>query len=261
MDVSNQPKPAAAPPPVVAAVPDKPAAPVAVAKNSGRGRVVYHNGESSPVSPPQKPDSILAPHAQPNASLSSLEQAAAAAAAANLMQLQNGPPPANEAALQSAPAFPDNTPGTAAPPRSKPERPETPRTDPQRQPAGTGTQLNPWDASGSQEKETAAASTTTDAKAAFVAPRPLLQVMPNTRSLSPGLITQVTRVEVEVRIDDAGHVASARVLNDVGAAKGALSGAAVSAARQWTFQPATLRGEKVESQHTIVFEFRPENQE
>jgi TonB family protein len=84
--------------------------------------------------------------------------------------------------------------------------------------------------------------------------------MPNTRSLSPGLITQVTRVEVEVRIDATGHVASVRVLNDGGTAKGPLTSAALSAAKQWTFEPATLKGEKVESQHTIVFEFRPESQ-
>jgi TonB family protein len=88
----------------------------------------------------------------------------------------------------------------------------------------------------------------------------LLQVMPNTRSLTPGLITQVTRVEVAVRIDNTGRVMAAHVLNDNGNTKGALTQAAVNAARQWTFQPATLQGEKVESEHTIVFEFRPENQ-
>jgi TonB family protein len=84
--------------------------------------------------------------------------------------------------------------------------------------------------------------------------------MPNTRLLAPGLITQVTRVEVAVRIDNTGHVVSAHVLNESGNTKGALSQAAVNAARQWTFQPASLQGEKVESEHTIVFEFRPENQ-
>jgi TonB family protein len=84
--------------------------------------------------------------------------------------------------------------------------------------------------------------------------------MPNTRTLAPGTISQVTRVEVAVRIDNTGHVLSAHVLNENGNGKGALSAAALAAARQWTFQPATLQGEKVESEHTIVFEFRPENQ-
>jgi outer membrane biosynthesis protein TonB len=54
---------------------------------------------------------------------------------------------------------------------------------------------------------------------------------------------------------------SAHVLNENANSKGALSGAALAAARQWTFQPATLQGEKVESEHTIVFEFRPETQQ
>jgi TonB family protein len=94
----------------------------------------------------------------------------------------------------------------------------------------------------------------------FGPPKPLLQVMPNTRSLAPGVITQVTRVEVAVRIDNTGRVMSAHALNENGNSKPALSQAAVAAARQWTFQPATLQGEKVESEHTIVFEFRPESQ-
>jgi TonB family protein len=70
----------------------------------------------------------------------------------------------------------------------------------------------------------------------------------------------VTRVEVSVRIDKAGRVLSAHVLNEDGSTNAALSGAAMAAAKQWTFQPATLQGEKVESDHTIVFEFRPQNQ-
>ncbi|HMF74385.1 MAG TPA: TonB family protein, partial [Bryobacteraceae bacterium] len=66
-------------------------------------------------------------------------------------------------------------------------------------------------------------------------------------------------VEVQVTIDPTGHVSAAHALND-SSVKSVLSSAAVSAARQWTFQPATLRGEKVSSEHTILFEFRPEAQ-
>jgi TonB family protein len=137
------------------------------------------------------------------------------------------------------------------------------------QPPGAGSTINGWDTSAPKTpRPTASPDTTTPAPAArldakppaFGPPKPLLQVMPNTRLLAPGLITQVTRVEVAVRIDNTGRVTSAHVLNESGNTKGTLSQAAVNAARQWTFQPATLQGEKVESEHTIVFEFRPENQ-
>jgi TonB family protein len=137
---------------------------------------------------------------------------------------------------------------------------------PASQPA-TGSTINGWDPNAADNAKPSAPPPETpgvglaDAKTtSFVPPKPLLQVMPNTRSLAPGVISQVTRVEVEVRIDNAGHVASAHALNEGGNTKNGLAGAAVSAAKQWTFQPATLRGEKVESEHTIVFEFRPENQ-
>jgi TonB family protein len=92
----------------------------------------------------------------------------------------------------------------------------------------------------------------------FVAPQPLLQVTPNTKSLANGAVTTTTRVEVQVRVDQTGHVAYARVLNGA-SVKRAVSAAALNAARQWTFQPATLRGQRVESDHTIVFEFRPQH--
>ena len=61
-----------------------------------------------------------------------------------------------------------------------------------------------------------------------------------------------------MRVDQTGHVAYARVLNGA-SVKRAVSAAALNAARQWTFQPATLRGQRVESDHTIVFEFRPQH--
>ncbi len=92
----------------------------------------------------------------------------------------------------------------------------------------------------------------------FVRPKVLLQVMPNTRNLTPGSITEVTRVEVEVRIDTSGHVKGAHLTNP--SVKPQLGNAAIAAAKQWTFQPATLRGAPVDSDHTIVFEFRPEGQ-
>jgi hypothetical protein len=157
------------------------------------------------------------------------------------------------------PAAPSN-PVSIAPAAPKPNPPA--RVEPQRQPSTTkpetgGTAINGWEPGESARLTQPEAA---DAKTlAFAGPKVLLQVLPNTRSLSAGLVSQVTRVEVEVRIDRAGHVKAAHVINTE-SVKSALAGAAVSAAKQWTFQPATLRGEKVESDHTIVFEFRPENQ-
>ncbi len=160
-----------------------------------------------------------------------------------------------------------NTPA-AAPKQNPPARVEPHTTT---SPAG-GTAINPWQPGDSSELalppppppeqpvQVPVPETPADAKTlAFVGPKVLLQVLPNTRSLSQGVVSHVTRVEVEVTIDQGGHVKAAHVLNPE-MVKSALAAAAVSAAKQWTFQPATLRGEKVESDHTIVFEFRPENQ-
>ena len=89
----------------------------------------------------------------------------------------------------------------------------------------------------------------------FVAARVLSPVMPNTRDLPDGLITQPTRVEVETRINAIGLVSKAWLINfDQGTPIGA---AALAAAKQWKFEPAKLHGQPVESDHTIVFEFRP----
>jgi TonB family protein len=159
-------------------------------------------------------------------------------------------------------------PSVQPPPRLVSSRPDS---QPQPQPAGVpGTQppsagsvINGWDSSAPAAPRTVPTTTVAsfETKApVFIPPKPLSQVMPNTRTLAPGAISQVTRVEVTVRIDSTGHVLSAHVLNENGSTKGALSAAALAAARQWTFQPATLQGEKVESEHTIVFEFRPESQ-
>jgi TonB family protein len=168
------------------------------------------------------------------------------------------PPVDTKADAPKSERVPDTGPAAATPQQNaaaQPPRPVSP------QPPGAGSTINGWDSSAPETTTPIPAAAVENRPPAFGPPKPLLQVMPNTRSLAPGLITQVTRVEVSVRIDNTGHVMSAHVLNDNGNTKSALSQAAVSAARQWTFQPATLQGDKVESEHTIVFEFRPENQQ
>ena len=133
----------------------------------------------------------------------------------------------------------------------------------------SNTSISGWDPNLPENKQVAAppaqqqAPQTTaqpDAKTMdFVRPRVLLQVMPSTRNLTPGVVSERTRVEVEVRIDTKGRVESARLLTPN--VKNQLGSAALAAAKQWTFQPATLRGLNVESTHTIVFDFSPEGQQ
>jgi len=176
-------------------------------------------------------------------------------------QQQPSQQPEQTAAQQpstQAPAVPK-----PAPPQQQQPAARTPATTPQT----SGTEIKGWDPNISESKAPAAATQTeaqqqtaaADSKAVvFIGPKVLLQVMPNTRNLTPGSITQTTRVEVEVRVDNSGHVKAAHLLNNN--VKNQLGAAAVAAAKQWTFQPATLRGQKVESDHTIVFEFRPEGQ-
>jgi TonB family protein len=102
-----------------------------------------------------------------------------------------------------------------------------------------------------QSHTTASAAT----GAGFVPPRPVMQVTPNLRSIPNGIIQAVTQVEVQVDVDPNGHVSAARVLTP--GLNDKISAAALMAAREWTFDPATNNGQHVNGAHTIVFEFRP----
>jgi TonB family protein len=160
--------------------------------------------------------------------------------------------PPQEAAAKTPVETPTTAPTNNPPPASgaAPQASNPPASTPNLQaPANPGSTINGWD----REHE----ETPPDARtSAFIAPQPVLQVLPNTKTLPPASFTQVRRVSVEVKIDTTGHVTSAHIVNDGGAAND-LSNAALTAAKQWTFQPATLRGEKIASEHTILFEFRP----
>lgn len=127
----------------------------------------------------------------------------------------------------------------------------------------SNTAINGWDPNLPENKpapvQPQTAATPPDSKSMdFVPPKVLLQVMPSTRNLTPGSITEVTRVDVEVEIDKQGHVKSAHVTSPN--IKSQLASAATAAAKAWTFQPAVMRGQPVDSTHTIRFEFRPEGQ-
>ncbi len=94
--------------------------------------------------------------------------------------------------------------------------------------------------------------------ATLVPPRPLRQVLPDIREIAPILMQVNPRVEVEVEIDAKGRVTGARIISHGKKIKQVLAGAALSAARQWIFEPAKLHGQAVPSTHVIVFEFQSE---
>ena len=85
--------------------------------------------------------------------------------------------------------------------------------------------------------------------------------MPDVKVAGYPLASQSGKVEVQVTIDEAGHVKDARPLHSgVSKTNGLLANAAVAAARQWIFQPAILHGKAVAAEHRIVFDFRHESQ-
>lgn len=90
---------------------------------------------------------------------------------------------------------------------------------------------------------------------AYLPPRPLRQVMPDVKMAGPLLAAQAGKVEVQVMIDEAGRVKDARPEPNSGKTTGLLLNAAIAAARQWVFQPATLHGKAVAAEHRIVFDF------
>jgi TonB family protein len=87
-------------------------------------------------------------------------------------------------------------------------------------------------------------------------PRPLKQVLPKVAALPPGAADAAGEVRVVVRVDETGRVVDARVMEGRNKVWWLLASAALTAAKQWTFEPASLRGKNIASDHTIVFQFR-----
>jgi hypothetical protein len=106
--------------------------------------------------------------------------------------------------------------------------------------------------------KTAPATSETGSIVTYVPPRPLKKVMPNGIYLGhPPVVYENTQVEIELNIDATGRVTDAHPVQDGKKANLRLASSAVSAARQWRFEPATLHGKPVASQHTLVFVFHP----
>lgn len=90
----------------------------------------------------------------------------------------------------------------------------------------------------------------------FVAPHPIRQVLPDTTLFPPIFLATSPQIEVNVKVDKDGRVTEAHVVGRK-KVKEALVGAAVIAAKQWSFQPAKLHGRPIASEHTIIFQFHP----
>ena len=91
-------------------------------------------------------------------------------------------------------------------------------------------------------------------------PRPTRQVLPNVSLLPSGVLARTSQLEVLVKVDEQGRVTEVRPVEDGKRINQALLGSAILAARQWRFEPATMRGKPVASQHSIVFQFAPRTQ-
>ena len=91
----------------------------------------------------------------------------------------------------------------------------------------------------------------------YHAPRPLRQVLPNTTFLTPSILAMTGRVEVIVKVNETGHVIDAHLPNGAKKINSNLAGVSILAAKQWIFEPATLSGRAVPSEHSIVFQFHP----
>lgn len=91
----------------------------------------------------------------------------------------------------------------------------------------------------------------------YVAPVPVRKITPDLTASRPPVLDKVVRVAVRVEIDDLGRVVTADV-DDPNSRNTVLAAAAVSAARMWLFNPAMRNGIAVPADHTIIFEFRPE---
>ena len=89
-------------------------------------------------------------------------------------------------------------------------------------------------------------------------PVPLRQVRPVLPPNVKAMLTGRVNVKVRVQVDATGRVNAAEPLNTAGSLGRFLGSAAASAARTWTFEPATMAGRKVPGELTVEFIFVPE---
>jgi hypothetical protein len=93
----------------------------------------------------------------------------------------------------------------------------------------------------------------------YIPPRPLKQVMPNTRVYGSSVIRAPMQIEVQIKINENGRVVDAFVPKTrTSASRSPLAFPAIAAAKQWVFEPARMHGRNVPSDFAIRFSFRPE---
>jgi hypothetical protein len=71
------------------------------------------------------------------------------------------------------------------------------------------------------------------------------------------ILYKYVQVQIQVSVDERGRVISARPLRSPERVSQQLLGVALEAPAQGQFQPATLRGRAVRSEHIVVFQFHP----
>ncbi|MBV6466219.1 MAG: hypothetical protein PGMFKBFP_01522 [Anaerolineales bacterium] len=86
----------------------------------------------------------------------------------------------------------------------------------------------------------------------YAGPKSIAQVQPVLSRQAWASIIRNTAVKVRVAIGADGKVTQAEAVSK---ASPYLTGAAVTAARQWRFEPATLNGQRVESEMMLTFNF------
>ncbi len=99
----------------------------------------------------------------------------------------------------------------------------------------------------------------TDAKplVSYRPPRPVKQVLPKLGALPAGISAEtIGEVRVVVKVDKSGHVVDARLIEGNKKIGSIVANASLAAAKQWVFEPASLHGETIASDHTILFQFR-----
>jgi TonB family protein len=217
---------------------------------------------ASPISPPASPSfrpatTPFVPLLNPSSkTATSVQNASAEARIPATAAKESGAPAEGKPSPTTQPqAISKSIPASAAPQATAPPTP-VPQT-------GTST---PSQAAQSHTVAGSAGSQTTappvartqgaSVTAVYVPPRPLRQVMPETQSLR-ALVYKIVEIAVEVTIDQNGRVTAARIVKSDPDVNLALAGAAISAAKQWRYEPATLRGQNIISRQTIVFQFHP----
>ncbi len=93
------------------------------------------------------------------------------------------------------------------------------------------------------------------ASANYQAPRPLRQILPNTRLMPPGVLATAVKVEVILSVDETGHVTEAHLADGTKKVSSFVVSASIVAAKQWVFEPAMLNGKPVPSKHSVAFQF------